>query len=86
MHKAKRITQIRVDSDLWATSLLPEGMVECWLQCERAFVEKGQPLAAVRIEGALHELMAPATGWLAIERRTNSVVEPGAVIGRIEES
>lgn len=86
MHKAKRITQVRVDPDLWATCLLPEGIVERWLQCERAFVETGQPLVAVRIEGALHELLAPASGWLAIERRTNSVVEPGAVIARIEEA
>jgi pyruvate/2-oxoglutarate dehydrogenase complex dihydrolipoamide acyltransferase (E2) component len=65
---------------------MPEGVVERWLQCDRAFVKAGEPLAAIRIEGALHELPAPASGWLTIERRVNSMIEPGTVIGRIEES
>jgi predicted deacylase len=37
----------------------------------------------LRVEGALHELLAPAEGWLTIDRKTNDVVEPGAVIGHI---
>ena len=86
MHKAKRVTHVQVCADLWATSLLPEGVIERWLASERAFVKRGEPLAMVRIEGALHELTAPADGWLAIERRANAVVEPGAVIARIEEA
>lgn len=77
------MTQISVDPNLWATSLLPEGMVEMWLQPNGAFVEQGEPVAAVRIEGALHELMAPANGWLTINSKNNSVIEPGAIIGHI---
>ena len=77
------MTSIRVEAELWATSLLPEGMIEKWLVPDGAFVEAGDPLAALRIEGALHELIAPADGWLTIDRKTNDVVEPGAVIGHI---
>ena len=77
------MTQIRVDSGLWTTSLLPEGIVEKWLMPDGAFVEAGEPLAAIRIEDSLHELCAPAEGWLSIDRKINSVVEPGAVIGHI---
>jgi len=77
------MTKISVDPALWATSLLPEGIVEMWLQPNGVFVEQGEPVAAVRIEGALHELAAPANGWLTIDRKDNSVIEPGAVIGHI---
>lgn len=77
------MTPIRVETELWATSLLPEGMIEKWLVPDAAFVEAGDPLAALRIEGALHELIAPADGWLTIDRKTNDVVEPGAVGGHI---
>jgi pyruvate/2-oxoglutarate dehydrogenase complex dihydrolipoamide acyltransferase (E2) component len=77
------LTQIRVEPDLWATSILPEGILEKWLTADGAYVEKGQPLAAVRIESALHELLSPGDGWLTIDRRVNSVIEPGAIIGHI---
>ena len=50
------MTPIRVEPDLWATSLLPEGMIEKWLLPDGAFVEAGESVAALRIEGALHEI------------------------------
>lgn len=74
---------IRVETELWATSLLPEGMIEKWLVPDGGFVEAGDPLATLRIEGALHALLAPAEGWLTIDRKASAVVEPGAVIGHI---
>jgi len=77
------MTPIRIETELWATSLLPEGMIEKWLKPDGAFVERGDPLAMLRVEGALHELLAPAEGWLTIDKKTNDVVEPGAVIGHI---
>jgi pyruvate/2-oxoglutarate dehydrogenase complex dihydrolipoamide acyltransferase (E2) component len=86
VHKARTITPVQVDSSLWATSLLPEGMVERWLRPDYDYVLKGQALAVVRLEDALHEIIAPAEGWLSIDRKTNSVIEPGMVIGRIEEN
>jgi pyruvate/2-oxoglutarate dehydrogenase complex dihydrolipoamide acyltransferase (E2) component len=77
------MTPIRIETELWATSLLPEGMIEKWLKPDGAFVEKGDPLAMLCVEGALHELLSPAEGWLTIDRKTNDVVEPGAVIGHV---
>ena len=77
------ITRITVAPDLWTTNLLPEGMIEQWLQADGSFVEAGDPVATVRIEDALHRLAAPARGRLNIGLKINSVVEPGTGIGRI---
>jgi pyruvate/2-oxoglutarate dehydrogenase complex dihydrolipoamide acyltransferase (E2) component len=77
------ITKIAVTPDLWAASVLPEGLIERWLIPDGAFVEAGDPVASVRVEDALHDLMAPARGRLCIEIKANSVIEPGATVGRI---
>jgi pyruvate/2-oxoglutarate dehydrogenase complex dihydrolipoamide acyltransferase (E2) component len=77
------MTAVKVNPDLWATSILPEGMIEKWLAADGAFVEAGEPIAMLRIEGALHDLQSPAEGWLTIDRKVNAVIEPGAVIGHI---
>lgn len=80
------MTPIRVETELWSTSLLPEGLIEEWLVPDGCFVEVGDPLAAIWIEGATHKLLAPAEGWLTIDRNANTVVDPGAVIGHIGAS
>jgi pyruvate/2-oxoglutarate dehydrogenase complex dihydrolipoamide acyltransferase (E2) component len=77
------MTYICAEPDLWATSLLPEGILDKWLKPDGAYVETGEAVAALRIEGALHELLSPADGWLSIDRKANSVIEPGAVLGHI---
>ena len=77
------MTPIRVETELWSTSLLPEGLIEKWLVPDGCFVEVGDPLAAIRIEGSTHRLLAPAEGWLTIDQIMNTVVDPGAVIGHI---
>ena len=74
---------IKIDPGLWASNMLPEGVVEKWLKPDGAYVESGDAVAAVRIEDALHEISAPATGWLTADAKVNSVVDPGAVIGHI---
>ncbi len=74
---------IKVAPELWASSMLPEGIVERWLMPDGAYVETGEPVAAVRIEDALHEVLAPATGWLSADVKVNAVVDPGATIGHI---
>jgi hypothetical protein len=79
----KMITKISAAPDLWATSLLPEGLLEKWLLADGSLVEAGDPVAAVRIEDALHELTAPARGRLNIGLKVNSVIEPGMGIGNI---
>ena len=81
--EVRLITKIAVTPDLWATSVLPEGLIEQWLFSDGSFVEAGDPVAVVRIEDALHELVAPARGRLSIGLRANSVIEPGMGIGHI---
>ena len=77
------MADIRIQSELWSTSMLPEGLLESWLAANGALVEIGAPLAILRIEDALHEIRAPAGGRLAIEIPVNGIVEPGSLIGRI---
>ena len=74
---------ISVAPELWATSVLPEGILEQWIFADGREVEIGDPVAVVRIESALHDIMAPAKGRLHIHCKTNAVVEPGSVIGYI---
>lgn len=79
----KLASSISVSPDLWSTSLLPEGVLERWIFADGSPVEAGDPVAAVRIESALHEIMAPAKGKLQITCKANTVIEPGSVIGHI---
>ena len=53
---------IQVDEALWASSMLPEGIVERWFIADGATVAKGDLMAEIRIEDALHEITAPASG------------------------
>jgi len=77
------MVNIIVDSELWASSMLPEGIVEKWLVAPGALVKAGDPLAEIRIEDALHELLAPAAGCLIVDAAPDALIEPGSVIGRI---
>jgi hypothetical protein len=47
---------IKVDEALWASSMLPEGIVERWFIADGAIVAAGDPMAEIRIEDALHEI------------------------------
>jgi biotin carboxyl carrier protein len=75
--------EIMVSPELWRNSMLPQGCIERWLVADGSPVEAGDPVACVRIESMLHELMAPAKGRVHIDYRTNSIIEPGTVIGRV---
>ena len=77
------ITKIAISPDFWSTNIMPEGVLEQWLFADGSRVETGDPVATVRIEDALHELVAPARGLLSIGLKANSVVEPGTNIGTI---
>ena len=77
------MSEIKVAEDLWASRTLPEGLVERWLLADGATVAAGEPVAEVRIEDALHEVLAPAAGRLLIWAPANAVIEPGATLGRI---
>jgi len=83
MTRTRLQNDITVPCELWATNMLPEGLLEKWIYPDEALVEAGDPVASVRIEGALHHIMAPARGTLHIAARVNSVVEPGSTIGTV---
>ena len=74
---------IKVDEALWASNMLPEGIVERWFIADGAIVADGDPMAEIRIEDALHEIMAPASGRLTIVAAANTVVEPGSLLARL---
>jgi Biotin-requiring enzyme len=65
---------IKVDEALWASNMLPEGIVERWFIADGSIVAAGDPMAEIRIEDALHEIMAPTSGRLTIVAAANTVV------------
>ena len=74
---------IKVDEALWASSMLPEGIVERWFIVDGAIVAAGDLMAEVRIEDTLHEITAPASGRLTIIAAANTIVEPGSLLARL---
>jgi len=75
---------VKVPDDLWATSTLPEGVLERWLVPDGTTVRAGDPVAAIRLEEALHEVIAPALGRLAIAAAEGAVIEPGTLLARLD--
>jgi pyruvate/2-oxoglutarate dehydrogenase complex dihydrolipoamide acyltransferase (E2) component len=74
---------IKVDEGLWASSMLPEGVVERWRVADGAVVAAGEVLVDVRIEDAVHEIVSPAGGQLTISAAANSLIEPGSLLGQV---
>jgi pyruvate/2-oxoglutarate dehydrogenase complex dihydrolipoamide acyltransferase (E2) component len=77
------VADVRVDEALWASSILPEGIVERWFFADGAIVTVGDQIAEVRIEGAPHEITALASGRLTIVAAANAVIEPGSLLARL---
>jgi pyruvate/2-oxoglutarate dehydrogenase complex dihydrolipoamide acyltransferase (E2) component len=75
--------EIKIDEGLWENDMVQEGLVERWFVADGADVAAGQAVVEVRIEDALHELLAPAAGRLTILAAVNDMIEPGSVVGRI---
>jgi pyruvate/2-oxoglutarate dehydrogenase complex dihydrolipoamide acyltransferase (E2) component len=78
------MSDIRVPDDLWATSMMPEGLLERWIVPDGASVPAGAPLAAVRVEDALHELVSPAAGLVRRIVPAGQMIEPGCVIAQLD--
>jgi pyruvate/2-oxoglutarate dehydrogenase complex dihydrolipoamide acyltransferase (E2) component len=74
---------IRIDEALWSTSMLPEGTIERWFVADGNPIVKGHKIAEVRIEGALHEVAAPASGRIFGMAAPNSVIEPGSLLAKL---
>jgi len=77
------MAEIRISEQFWSTSLAPEGVLEGWRSRDGGLVRDGASVARVRIEDAIHEILAPCSGRLSILLNRNAVVEPGTVIGQI---
>lgn len=74
---------VRIDEALWENAMAPEGILSRWTTEDGAVVQRGAHVADVLIEGASHEIMAPAAGRLRHDVEALYVIEPGTVIGRI---
>jgi hypothetical protein len=75
--------RINADEALWRNSMLPEGVLERWLVADGDTVREGHAIVQVRIEGALHDIVAPATGRLAISAPRLSVIDPGFLLATL---
>jgi hypothetical protein len=82
-HNAMQDVDIRVDQAFWASSILPEGIVQRWFIADGSIAETGDKMAEIRIEDALHEITAPVRGRLTIIAAVNNVVEPGSLLGTL---
>jgi pyruvate/2-oxoglutarate dehydrogenase complex dihydrolipoamide acyltransferase (E2) component len=77
------MADVKIDEILWASSILPEGIVERWCFADGAIVTVGDRNAEVRIEDARHEITALASGRLTIIAAANALVEPGCLLARL---
>jgi pyruvate/2-oxoglutarate dehydrogenase complex dihydrolipoamide acyltransferase (E2) component len=76
---------LRASEQFWASSMAPEGLLEAWRALDGAAVKPGQAVAEVRIEDALHEILAPAGGILVWSAKVGDVVQPGDRLGWIAD-
>src|ERR1700719_3232166 len=74
---------IKFDEALWASNMLYEVIVQRWFLADVSIVAAGDPMAEIRIEDSLHEIMAPSSGRLTIVAAANTVVEPGSLLARL---
>lgn len=75
--------RINADQALWHNNMLPEGVLERWLVADGGTTREGHAVAQIRIEGALHDIVAPATGRLTIAAQKLSVIEPGFLLATL---
>ena len=75
--------RINADEALWRNNMLPEGVLERWLVADGETAREGHAVAQIRIEGALHDIVAPATGCLTILVPKLAVIEPGFLVATL---
>jgi len=79
------MVKIRIPDDLWATSMMPEGLLERWRASDGQKVEAGQVVAEVTIEDATHDIVAPAAGRLVHKVTSGTVIEPGSLLAELDD-
>jgi len=72
--------RINADEALWRNSMLPQGALERWLVADGDTARAGHAIAQVRIEGALHDVVAPSAGRLAMSAAALAVIDPGLLL------
>jgi pyruvate/2-oxoglutarate dehydrogenase complex dihydrolipoamide acyltransferase (E2) component len=75
--------RINADQALWRNNMLPQGILESWLVADGETAREGHAVAQIRIEGALHDIVAPATGRLTIAAPKLAVIEPGFLLATL---
>jgi hypothetical protein len=75
--------RINADETLWRNNMLPEGILERWLVADGETAREGHAVALVRIEGALHDIVAPGTGSLATPAPPLALIEPGFLLATL---
>jgi len=78
-----KIIRLTADQALWRNTMLPEGILERWLVADGETAQQGHAVAQLRIEGALHDIVAPATGRLDVAAPTLAVIEPGFLLATL---
>ena len=73
---------INVDEALWRPVCCPRVSVERWFIATNDR-RRRRSYGEIRIEDALHEIMAPARGRLTIVAAANTVVEPGSLSAQL---
>jgi hypothetical protein len=66
------MTPIRVSQELWNSTMMPQGVLSRWLRLDGEFVDAGDALASVEIEGCVHIITSPGEGWLTLDCCTPS--------------
>ena len=74
---------IKADESLWQNNMAPEGIIVRWFVADGDMADAGHRMAEVRIEGALHDIIAPANGRVKIEMGVSSVIEPGSLLATL---
>ena len=75
--------EIKADESLWQNNMIPEGVIVRWFVADGDMADAGHRMAEVRIEGALHDIIAPANGRVKIEMGASSVIEPGSLLATL---
>ena len=75
--------RINADEALWRNGMQPGGIVERWLVADGEIAIEGHGVAEVRIEDALHDIVAPATGRLTIAAPRFAAIEPGGLMATL---
>ena len=70
-----------VPDDLWANAPTRQGSLQRWTVSDGALVTAGQALAEVRIEDAVHHIIAPAAGQLFRSATPHDTLEPRLLLG-----